>query len=268
MVSTYQGSYRGLEFDPTPGSLDAVQTAIAQLTSADSALGTVEPALRDAERHSAGWQGDAAETFRSRLRDTPSDFDATQRRLRDAVAVLERWARTLTANKRHTEELDATAVRLRGQLSDARDVLQDKQNALDLASTPSAATGASIELSGATNRVADLEARLQAVLDEARELEREHRRAADEIADELAAAGSSGPARPVGERPEIRALAGVVGGASRMSATLGELLRPPGSGTAEVPGGAPGAFAEAIAGGLRPSGELIVFGETPLRVDS
>ncbi len=260
--------YRGLEFDPTPGSLDAVHAAIAQLTSADSALGSVEPALRDAARHSAGWQGDAAETFRARLRDTPSDFDASQRRLRDAVAVLERWARTLTANQRRTEELDATAVRLRRQLSDARDVLQDKQNAVDLAATPSAATGASIELSGATNRVADLEARLQAVLDEARELEREHRRAADEVADELAAAGSTAPAPRTAERPEIRALASVVGGASRMSAALGGLLRPPGAGAAVVPDGAPGAFADALAGGLRPSGELIVFGETPLRADT
>jgi uncharacterized protein YukE len=261
-------NYRGLEFDPTPGRVDAVHAAIAQLTSADSALGTVEPALRDAERHSAGWQGEAAETFRGRLRDTPSDFDATQRRLRDSVAVLERWARTLTANQRHTEELDATAVRIRRELSDARDGVQDKQNALDLASTPSAATGASIELSGATGRVADLEARLDAVLDDARKLERDHLRAADEVADDLAALGGAAP-EPRAERPAIRALAGVLTEASRTSGALGGLLRPPGTGAAEVPAGAGAALAGALSGGgLRPSGELIVFGETPLRAGS
>jgi len=262
-------AYRGLEFDPTPGRLDAVSHAIAQLTAAADALGTVEPALRDAERHSAGWQGEAADTFRARLRDTPADFDATDRRLRDAVAVLDRWARTLAANKRHTEELDTHAVRLRRQLSDARDALQDKQNALDLASTPGAAAGASIELSGATSRVADLEAALEAVLDDARSLEREHRRAAEELAAELAAAGAGAPAPRAGERPVIRALAGVLGDASRTSAALGGLLRPPGAVAPEpAPAGAAAAFAGALSGGLRPSGELIVFGETPLRADS
>ncbi len=262
-------TYRGLQFDPTPGRPDAVHDAIAQLTGADSALGTVEPALRDAERHSAGWQGEAAETFRGRLRATPADFDATQRRLRDAVAALERWARTLATNQRQAEQLDTTAVRLRRELSDARDTLQDKQDALDLASTPSVAAGASIELSGATSRVEDLESRLAAVLDEARALEREHLRAADELADELAAAGSAAPAPRAGGQPSIRALAGVLNGASRTAAALGGLLRVPGPAPDAVPLGAPGAFADAMAaGGLRPSGELIVFGETPLRADS
>ena len=145
---------------------------------------------------------------------------------------------------------------------------QDKQNALDLASTPSAAAGASIELSGATSRVADLEARLTEVLDEARALEREHRRAADEVADELAAAGAAAP-HPGAERPAIRALAGVLGQASRTSAALGGLLRPVGV-TADGSAGrrAGGARRRAVRPAAQPSGELIVFGETPLRADS
>lgn len=263
-MSAYQGPYRGLEFDPAPGRPDAVHATIAQLTAADTALGTVEPALADAGRHSAGWQGDAAETFRGRLRDTPSDLEPTRRRLRDAVAVLERWARTLAANQRHAEELDGTAVRIRRQLSGARDVVADKQNALDLAATPSATTSASIELSGATNRVAELEAHLTEVLGQARELARAHQRAADEVADELATGTSAPP--PRAEQPTIRALAGMLGRASRTAATLGELLRPPGADPDPVAGGAPAALADALAtGGLRPSGEPIVFGETPLR---
>ncbi|MPZ81067.1 MAG: hypothetical protein GEV28_12015 [Actinophytocola sp.] len=260
-------TYRGLEFDPTPGRLDSVHAAIAQLTSADSALGAVEPALRDAERQSAAWQGEAADTFRARLHATPSDFDGTRRRLRDAVAALEGWARTLVADKRHTEELDARAVRLRRRLDDARDAVQDKQNALDLAATPSAAAGASIELSGATSRVADLETALSSVLDEARDLEREHRRAADEVADALAVAGGAAPT-PRAESSAIRALAGVLGSASRTSAALGGLLRPPRAGPVQVPSGAGSAFAGALTGGLRPSGELIVLGETPLQAES
>lgn len=253
-------TYRGLEFDPTPGRLDAVRAAITQLTSAESALGAVEPALRDAERQSSFWRGEAADTFRARLHATPSDFDATRRRLRDAVAALEEWARTLAAGKRHTEELDATAVRLRRELEGARDTVQDKQNALDLAATPSAATGASIELSGATSRVADLEAALSSVLDEARELARRHRRVADEVADALAVAGGGAP-RPRAQRPAMHALAGVLGTASGTSAALGGLLRAPHAGPVEVPGGAGAAFAGALSAGLSPSGEPIVLGE-------
>jgi len=267
-VSAYQGPYRGLEFDPTPGRVDAVHAAIAQLSSADSALGTVEPALREAERRSAGWQGDAAETFRGRLRDTPSDFDATQQRLRQAVAVLERWSATLAANQRDAESLDAEAVRIRRRLSDARDVLQDKQNAVDLASTPTAAAGASMELSGAANQVAELEARLDEVLGKARALAGEHQRAADEAADELAAAGSADLVSRAVTRSPIHALAGVLSDASRTAATIGGLLRPPGAVAHPVAAGAPGSFAAALAGGLRPTGEPIVLGETPLRADS
>jgi uncharacterized protein YukE len=267
-VSGYQGPYRGLEFDPTPGGVDAVQAAIGQLTAADSALGSVEPALRKAQRHSAGWQGDAAESFRGRLRDTPSDFDATQHRLRQAVTVLERWAEVLADNRRHTESLDAEAVRIRRELADARDRMADKQNTLDLAATPSAATGASIELAGAANRVAELESRLDEVLDKARALAREHQRAADEAADELAAAGAADLAPRAVPRSPIHALAGVLSDASRTAATLGGLLRPPGAAAHPVAAGAPGSFAAALAGGLRPTGEQIVLGETPLLADS
>ncbi len=267
-MTVHRGPYRGLEFDPAPGRPDAVQATIAQLTAADEALGAVEPALRDAERHSAGWQGEAAAAFRDRLQATPADLDATRRRLRDAVAALERWARSLAANRRHTEQLDATAVRLRRGLSAARDAVQDKQDALDLAATPGVAAGASVELSAAEGRVAELEAELDAVLDEARALERDHRRAADEVADELAAVGGAAPVPAAGQRPAIRALAGALGEASRTAAALGGLLRPPGSAPGAVPAGATAALAGAFAGGLGPSGEPIVLGETPLRADS
>ncbi|HEV7648304.1 MAG TPA: hypothetical protein VGP26_09090 [Actinophytocola sp.] len=267
-MSAYQGPYRGLQFDPTPGRVDAVQAALGQLTAADSALGTVEPALHEAERRSAGWQGDAAETFRGRLRETPSDFDATQRRLRQAVTALERWSEVLLANQRHTESLDAEAVRIRRQLSGARDAMADKQNALDLAATPTAAAGASIELAGVTNHVTDLEARLDEVLDKARTLAREHQRAADEAADELTSAGAADLAPRAVARSPIHALAGVLSDASRTAATLGGLLRPPGATAHPVAAGAPRSFAATLAGGLRPTGEQIVLGETPLRADS
>ena len=255
-------TYRGLEFDPTPGRLGDVEQTIAQLTSAADALAGIEPALRDAERHSRGWHGEAAETFRARLTATPRDFDTRERSLRDAAAVLERWARTLAENKRHTEELDATAVRLRARLRAARDDVQDRQNALDLASTSAVAAGASIELSGAQSRAADLERSLSEVLATARALEADHLRAAEETAADLH--GGEPPAQRTAS-PAVRALAGVLDTASATSSTLGGLLTRPGPRSVDAPAGAAAAFAGALSsGGLRPSGELVVFGETPL----
>ena len=249
--------FRGLGFDPAPGRLDAVTHTVDQLTAAAEAFESVEPALRSASERSRSWEGAAAEAFRSRLRDAPDSRVA-----RASIAVLDRWARTLAANQRQAEELDAAAVRLRRQLSDAMDALQDKQNALDLASTASAVASASVAVSAATSQVASAESTLNGVLDRARTLERDHRRAADETAAELAALRGGEVVRPRVDRPAVRALAGVLGRSSGLSASLAGLLTPGVAGPA--PAGAGSAFAAALSSPPAASGELIVFGETRL----
>lgn len=247
-------SYRGLGFDPTPGSVDAVARTVERLRAAATALSSVEPSVRAAARQTGSWDGPAADAFRARLT-APSVAPGP---LLAAIPVLERWAATLAANIRRTEELDATALRLRRALDDARDALQDKQNALDLAATPAAAAGATIEVAAATGRVADAEAALDAVLSEARDLAREHRRAADEAADAL-----DTEAAPRSDRPAIRALAGLLDRSSRTSATLAGLVAPGAFGSAT--GGA-GAFATSVAG--IGAGEPITLGEYPLERES
>lgn len=208
-------TYRGLGFDPTPGSVDAVAQTIAQLRAAADALASVAPAVRTAARHAESWQGAAADAFRTGL---PTVDTA---RPRAAIPVLERWAETLAEHKRRTEDLDARARRARRALDDARDALQDKQNALDLAATPAAAASASVEVAAATDRVAAAESALEDVLSEARELARAHRRAADEVATAL-----DPDATPAPETPAIRALAGALHRTSRVSATLAALVTP------------------------------------------
>lgn len=208
-------TYRGLGFDPTPGSVDAVAQTIAQLRAAADALASVAPAVRTAARHAESWQGAAADAFRTGL---PT---ADTGRLRAAIPVLERWAGTLAEHKRRTEDLDARALRARRALDDARDALQDRQNALDLAATPAAAASASVDVAAATDRVAAAETALEEVLSEARELERAHRRAAEEVADALDPA-----AAPARETPAIRALTGALNRTSRVSAALATLVAP------------------------------------------
>lgn len=249
--------YRGLGFDPTPGRLDAVAHTVDQLTAAAEAFESVEPALREASRLSRSWGGAAAEAFRARLGNAPDSRVA-----RASVTVLDRWARTLAANQRQAEELDAAAVRLRRQVSDAMDVLQDKQNALDLASTASAVASASVAVSAATSQVGSLESSLGAVLDRARTLERDHRRAADEVTAELAALRGGEVVQSRVDRPAIRALAGVLGRSSGLSASLAGLLTPGAAGPTTP--GAGQAFAAALSSPAEGSGELIVFGETRL----
>lgn len=243
-------TYRGLGFDPTPGSVDAVAQTVAQLRAAADALASVAPAVRIAARHAASWEGAAADAFRAQV--PASDVS----RLRAAVPVLEQWAETLAANKRRTEDLDARARQARRALDDARDTLQDKQNMLDLAATPAAAAGASVDVATATDRVAATESALEAVLSEARELERTHLRAADEVA----AALDTGP-EPAPERPAIRALAGMLNRSSHVATALGALVAP-GTFTAP-PAGAVAAFG-VPSPPLRGTGELMVLGERPL----
>lgn len=258
-------NYRGLGFDPTPGRVEAVAEAAGQLRGAADAFGGVGPTLHEAEQAVRGWQGTAADAFRAKLAATPSDFADRAAALHDAAAALDRWAETLVANQRRAEELDLAAVRLRGQLEDARDTLQDKQNALDLAATPSATASASVEVAGANKAIADLEAALAEIIEKARVLERDHQRAADAVADELQAPQGNEPPAPRADEPVLRALSGVLGRASRTSSGLAGLLASPGGAPTASPSGAAAAFAGALSG-PRPesTGELPIRGESPL----
>lgn len=208
-------TYRGLGFDPTPGSVDAVASVVAQLRAVVDALVAAESAVRAATRHASSWRGAAADAFRARAGLPPADTEP----LRAAIAVLERWAETLAANRRRTEELDGRARTLRQALDDARDALQDRQNELDLAATPAAAATAGAAVALAGERVAAAEAALAAVLADARALAAEHLRAADEAAVALGAT-------PTREGPAVRAVTTVLARSSRTAAALGALLAP------------------------------------------
>jgi type VII secretion system ESX-1 substrate len=264
-------TYRGLGFDPTPGEVGSVTQAMAQFTEAADALDAVDPGLRRAEDLSRGWHGAAAEAFRSRLRRAPGDLEVRQRSLRQAAEVLGRWAETLGANQRRAEELDGQAVRLRRLIEAARDNLQDRQNALDLAATSAAAASASMELTAASTRIADLSVALEEVLGRARTLAGDHRRAADAAADELARIRDGDEARPAPPgQPVLRALGDLLGRASQTSTALADLVAPPRYASETVPPRAAGGAAAALAGALAApaatgTGELEVLGEFVLR---
>jgi uncharacterized protein YukE len=239
------GPYRGLGFDPAPGDLTSVILASTALTDAADSFAAVAPALRRTGELSQAWQGDAAEAFRNRLAVPQPD---RERGLRRAAGVLDRWADTLIANRRLAEELDDRAARLRARLDDARDLLQDKQNAADLAASPAAAAQAGAELAAVTTLVDDLRAALAEVLDRARTLQRDHQRAADAAADELTSVAPE-------SLPGNRNLAGTVVGAldrtARTSAALAGLITSAERATRTA---APARAAGALAAALRSAG--------------
>lgn len=239
-------TYHGLGFDPAPGDPDAVAQLIAQYTAVAEALAGVDPAVRRAGELSQDWHGMAADSFRARLGDIPSDVDVRERRLRQATEVLGRWAEVLAANRRLAEELDARAVRLRRRIEAATDEVQDRRTTADLAGTLAASASATADLAAATNRLADLESELAEVLAAARGLERDHLRAVDAFADELGQTRGgvlllhAAPA----VRPFTRTAGQVLDRGSRTASTLAGLLLPAGTGAA--PPRAAGALAAAI----------------------
>jgi chromosome segregation ATPase len=180
-----RGPYRGLGFDPAPGDLDSVTQTATQFTAAAEQLATAEPAVRKALAAGEQWHGAGSDAFRQHLSGVPESLASRPASLRAAASVLEDWAQTLATNKGRAEDLDRTALGIRRDLDTARDDLQEKQNTLDLAATPTAAASASIETAAAAKRVSDLEHRLDTVLGQGRDLERTHRLAADQVAARL-----------------------------------------------------------------------------------
>ncbi|MGQ0839408.1 hypothetical protein [Actinokineospora sp.] len=256
--------FRGLGVDPTPGDPDSVVAAAAEYSTAAEALGQVDSALRRVGEATESWGGPAADSFAARLAALPPDLDERATTLRRAAEVLATWAQTLAGNKRTADELDAAAVALRKRISAAQDDLHDKRNALDLAATPVTAATAGIDHAAAEAALTGLETRLDEVLGRARALADDHQRAADAVADELAALSRGDLAQPDRSGQDlVRSVGGFLNRASAMSSALAGLLAPPPTGV-PIPRGGAAAAVTAMASGGGHDQELVIFGETPL----
>ena len=171
--------YRGLGFDPAPGSADAVASAGRRWSSA--AAEVVIPGVPG-----DAWSGEAASAFAAKLDSARSELAATRDVLRAGAATLDAWAGDLLANQRRAEQLDRRALALRKALRTAAD---DVENATTTAQfvTGAAAADAEAELASAVRRHDDLGRELERVLQEARTLERDHLSAARRAAERLRA---------------------------------------------------------------------------------
>ncbi|GLZ38328.1 hypothetical protein [Actinokineospora sp. NBRC 105648] len=253
--------YRGLGFDPTPGSPDAVAAVAAEYGAAAEALAQVDPVLR---RDTTSWAGPTASAFRDRLAQLPPDLDERATALRRAADTLATWAQTLVAAKRTADELDREAVALRRRIADAQDEVHARRTDLDLASTAAAAATAAADHARAESGLADLSDRLAAVVRRARTLAADHERAAADVADALDELRAPGAAPATTPPDTTRGVVALLDRMSTTSAALASLFAPRRDTFARPPS-ALSTVASGVAVPVPPPDRgLIIVGETAL----
>jgi hypothetical protein len=237
------GSYPGLGFDPTPGEPGAVQAVLDTFVTAGEQIGQILPQLQSAVEVADGWDGDAAEGFTDYGDDIPNGLTEGAESMGKAADALVTWFGQLVDNKAQAEALDAMARKLKKQIEAAWDAERDAQHALSTAVSPRAVAGAQDAVNTAARAIGTLQAELDIVLDEARELQQTHLDQANATASTIR--GAKGDAfQPVSW---IAQAAGVAGSAlSEVSTWTGRAAFV----AALVPGGqlAAGVLATASAG--------------------
>lgn len=208
--------YRGLGFDPVPGSADAVTAAGERCRRAAE---HVDAAARDL-LGIPDWQGRAAEAFTARTEAAAHELTAAPSALRRAADILDDWADTLAANQREADGLDRRALELRRMIDAADDSVAAANRALQVA-IGSAARTAQAEHLAALARRTQLEDQLTGLLERARALEHDHTEAARRAADQLRAVDAGDLAEGV---PTVDGLFGGIAHAlGDLSTRAGEL---------------------------------------------
>lgn len=243
--------YPGLGFDPAPGDPRAVDGVSARCRTAARAL-DVDPALGDAARSCTEWSGEGAEAFAGRLERMPVRLRGSREVLDAMAEILDGWSSTLLDNQRRADDLDRTARRLSGQITDATDDVERAATDAQFATGAAAAELQAVR-DRAQQRLDDLQVELQRVRDDARVLERDHRAEAERVAERLRLLRSDGveAARGVPDRGAL--FGGIARGLAEQSA-LGSGMaalvvgRRHGTPTPVQPGPAAAALAQAVAG--------------------
>ncbi|WP_378737440.1 hypothetical protein [Nocardia brasiliensis] len=207
-----ENPYPNLGFNPVPGAPTDVSGLRARIdTAADAVRETNELLSRLRNSNDTGWMGDAGDAFRA-------DFDATlaqdlgyaQRSLERAVALLDEWHTDLVGYQDIASGLEAEAADAKGRHSQAVAALQRAQanpdlglaNAMftdhgELQAAQSRLDAATAQVRSASTAVDDWQAKIDSVLQRARDLASQHNSTARRIAAELdAAAKDFAPSPP------------------------------------------------------------------------
>ncbi|WP_410585879.1 hypothetical protein [Amycolatopsis sp. lyj-23] len=226
--------FRGLGFDPTPGSPDAVAEAARRYTATAARLGDTPSPGAIPE-----WAGRSAQALADRAKRAAAGLAATREGLRAAAGVLEDWAGTLLANRRRAEDLDRRAAAARRAVTVARDDVEQAETEAQVAPLTQP------DLAAARARLAARQDDLEHVLAEARDLERAHRAEATRVAERLRALGDGAP---LPEAPGFSAVATHLAAFSAVGRELGATVAKTPVVPVTPPPGAVGAFAAALGG--------------------
>lgn len=180
-------TFPALGYDPAPGDPGVLAGAARR---ADAAARTFSDAAGTAARlDSAGWEGDAAEAFRTRLRDLPRDLRLATSAHGTVARTLADYGDGLAVRQRRASELERRADELRRQRAMAvADVDRIAAQHAPHGSTELASLGS--VYSSARARAEAYGDDLDAVLADARRLRDEHRTAARTAALRIRAAST------------------------------------------------------------------------------
>jgi hypothetical protein len=226
--------FRGLGFDPVPGSADSVAEAARRCVAAAVKLGEAPTPGEIPE-----WAGRSAQALTDRAGRTRAGLAAVPDALGKAAAVLDDWAGILVAHHRQAEQLDNRAVAARRSVLDAEDDVERAETTVQFS------PGTEAELTAARDQLAAARRELDRVLDEARDLERAHTTEAARVADRLRALGDGAP---LPTAPDFRSLSTHLETHSRAGRDLGVTVARTPVAPVTPPAGAVGAFTAALGG--------------------
>lgn len=226
--------FRGLGFDPVPGSADTV---------AETARRYATTATRLEDIRSPGaipeWAGRSAQALAARAERAAAGLAATRDALRAAAGVLEDWAGTLVANRRRAEDLDRRATAARQAVTAAHDDVERAETEAQF----SPATQPN--LTAARARLTARQDDLDRVLAEARDLERAHRTETTRVAEQLSVLADGAP---LPQTPGFAEITTHLETYSAVGRELGGTVARTPEAPVTPPPGAVGAFAAALGG--------------------
>ena len=174
--------FPALQFDPAPGDAEALGSAARDVGAAGRLFS--DAAGNVSRLNSSAWTGDAADAFRGQLADLPRDLDLAARSHQTAAGALSEFRDGLVARQRRATELEAQAEDLRRRQATA--IAEVNRLAGQTAPSGSAEfTDLKNRYDAARSRATTLGSDLQAVLDAARRLHREHDSAASAAAGKI-----------------------------------------------------------------------------------
>ncbi|GAB7032493.1 putative T7SS-secreted protein [Streptomyces sp. NPDC021749] len=191
------GSFPGLQFNPAPGTKQAIQDLVDYLSKAHKDINSAQEALVGTYGDS-DWTGDAADAFRMKTRALPKLLQAASNSFGGACKALSDWHMEL-------EILQSKASAFEKQAKSARERVGQAENNPDVGLISDDGTinvpvlMSDDELARHNNAVRELNAatsQLQEIIADATSLKGQHESLAGLVASRLAAAGEQAPDEP------------------------------------------------------------------------